>query len=535
MMSFKCKGTRRILLALVLFLALPSSLLARPTPAVDGEAAARAVRNLLERVQNEFIEEVPTPLLVNGALDGIRLLLEEKGLDSSFLGQVSPEAPRAVALAYLTRQFHAAASRYPELMEGNLLTYKAIHGMLDILDDPYTDFLTPEDYARLREYMKGGDFGGLGIYIEMRKENREDPDETGLLTIVEPIPDTPAERAGLQPDDVIVRIDGVSTRGITIEEAKSRLRGKPGTEVVLAIRRNGQVFEVALVREKIHVNSVSHRIIESHGRRLGYLKLRMFGEKTNEELEAALRALENQGAEGYILDVRNNGGGYIAAAVDVCSKFLRTGSRVVSVAERGAPLSVYNSRPNPRPERPLVVLVNESSASASEITAAAMKDHDRAVLVGTKTFGKGSVQKIFEMRDRSALKITTAHYLTPSGADIDKRGVEPDIKVEMERRRVGTPDDVQLAKAVEVLLAELAKGDDTAEPPPYPGAVRISSVDQELAYLGSLTCEDGGRFEVVHRRPFRKDGFLLEEVRVRCNRGGEERVLLFDLSGYLGR
>ena len=225
-----------------------------------------------------------------------------------------------------------------------------------------------------------------------------------------PIPDTPAADAGLKAGDVILGINGESTLGFTIDDAQERLRGPVDSEVKLKIRRLNQAypFDVTLKRDKIRVSSVVSRLRTAEGRKVGYIRLQMFGERTDRELESAIRKLDAQGAEGYILDLRNNGGGYIISAVDVVSKFLPTGSVVTSVEERGAGNKVYKTRPSLRKPKPLVLLVNQHSASASEITAAALSDHSRAQLVGVKTFGKGSVQKIFSLPDGSGVKITTA-------------------------------------------------------------------------------------------------------------------------------
>lgn len=522
---------RNLLVALLALALLASGAAPAPAASDNAEGGARLVRTLMTLVRSEFIEEVPYSKLVNGALAGMQKLLSEKKLPPGSLTMVAADAERDQALEHFNRQFTATARRYPQLMKDNLLTYAAIDGMLKTLDDPYTTYMTPDEYKKLKEAMSGGNFGGLGIYIELDDKNGNQ------LTVVEPIENTPASRAGIKARDQILRINGVSTRGMDLEAAKDMLRGKVGSKVTLTLRRAGvaEPFDVTLSREMIHVNSVSHRLIESKGHKIGYLKLRMFGDRTSEELEAAMRDLEAQGAQAFILDVRNNGGGYIVSALDVVSKFVPTGSTVVTVAERGAPEMVYRSRPNLRPTLPLVVLVNEFSASASEITAGALRDLGVGVLVGTKTYGKGSVQKIFPIQDpssaTSALKVTTAHYHTPKGADIHKVGITPDVVVTVPQ---GQSEDVQLARGLQILDEKL-QATAARTPSAYPNSVKVNSLEEEMAYIDGQSCADGGSFQVVGRRIVQKDGYLLEEVRVRCTSGGEEKVLLFDISSFVGR
>ncbi len=512
------------LLAGLLLLALT---LVAAADLAESQASVALVRNMMTLVRSEFIDEIPPSQLVNGALDGIESALKEKKLPHEPLKKVAPGLSREDALQQLAARFHTITEAHPKLLEDNWLAYEAIKGMLKTLDDDYTVFLDPDEYQRLKESMSGGNFGGLGVYIELDKENEN------RLTVVEPIEDTPAAEAGLKPRDVILKIDGESTFGFTIEKAQTRLRGEVGSPVVLTIRRvnQAQPFDVEVKRDKIHVNSVRSKLLAHQGRKIGYVRLRMFGERTSEELEEAMRELEREGAEAFLMDLRNNGGGYIVSAVDVCSKFLSTGSRVVSVKERGAGDTIYRSRPNVRKDFPLVVLVNEFSASASEITAAAMQDLKRGKLVGVKTFGKGSVQKIFPLPDGSALKVTTAHYHTPKGKDINKLGVDPDIEVKMKGKRLASPEDDQLKTAADEAVRQLQSDLAAEQRPTARSAVRIDSVEEELAYLRSL----GEDFQIVERRIFEEKSQLVEEVKVRFSDTGETRTVRFDISDYLGR
>ncbi len=522
---------RKFLLVLAILGALALPALAAPSrPALT--TGFRVIETVMTLVRNDFLEEVSVPQLVNGALDGMRMLLEEKKLDAEFLQQVPETASRDEALDELQRQYREAATLHPELMKGDKLTMEAMQGMLKTLDDPYTVYMNPEEYALLQESMSGGNFGGLGIYIELDAKNSKQ------LTVVEPMENTPASRAGIKARDQILRIDGVSTRDYTIEQSRDKLRGRVGSKITLTLRRAGvaEPFDVTLVREQIHVSSVTAELIERDGHKFGHLKLRMFGDSTNAELEAAMRQMEAQGAEAFILDVRNNGGGYINTALDVCSKFVPTGSRIVSVAERGTPQTVYNSRPNLRRPTPVAVLVNEFSASASEITAGALKDLGTGTLVGVKTFGKGSVQKVYPLRfpegQESALKITTAHYLTPSGRDIHKVGIEPDIKVEMPGEKIGTAEDTQVQKAVDVLLEKIGAA-PAAPTSSVNQAVRTAGVAEQRAFIQAAMQGDPN-YRIMDRQLEFKDGVLLEKIRVQGGKG-QERTFLFDLSPYLGQ
>ncbi len=514
--------SQRVLPTLVLVLLLAVASWAAPS--TQAQNSAELFKNLMTLVSTEFIDAVPPAKLVNGAFEGLNEALKAKKLPPAEFTKVPESATRDDAMKAFTAQYYSLAAKHPELAKDDQLAFAAIKGMLKDLGDQYTVFLDPEEYGHLKDSMSGGNFGGLGIYIELDKNN------DGMLTVVEPIEDTPASKAGLKPRDVLVKIDGKSTRNITIEQAQTMLRGPIGSKVVLTVRRLKQasLFDVTLARDKIHVNSVNHKLIERDGKKIGYMRLRMFGDATNDEMERAMRDLEKKGAEAFILDLRNNGGGYIQASVDVCSKFLPTGSQVVSVAERGEPVMPYTSHPNLRTQMPLVLLVNEYSASASEITAGAMKDLNRARLVGVKTFGKGSVQKIFPLPNGSALKVTTAHYHTPSGKDINKLGIEPDVKVEMPAQKLGATDDAQYEAAVTQVVGEL-----NARVSPVPRAddsIRIASVDEELKFLRSQ--EELG-FSVESRKMVRDNDRLVEEIVLR--KGAEQKTVRLDLSGFLSR
>jgi carboxyl-terminal processing protease len=382
-------------------------------------------------IKTQYVTPVEDSVLIKGCEKEInRLLKEAKAKDAPPF--------RLSNLSTIDKEL----DRYTPYVKKDLLYYAAIEGMFVGLNDPYSVILIPREYRTLQEQMQSATFGGLGIYIELDKENNN------TLTVFEPIEGTPAFRAGLQPQDAIVEINGESTKGMAIEVAVAKMRGQPGTSVTLTIKRPGAqgLKKFPIVRETIKIHSVTCKMISN---RYGYIRIRTFGEDTGSEVQKALALLNEKHVKGIILDLRNNGGGYIDAAVKVSSQFVPTGGTVVSVTERTGQTKTYNADQGAhRNTLPLLLLVNRYSASASEITAGAIQDYDMGQLMGEKTYGKGSVQQIVPYNN-AALKVTTAHYLTPKGRNIDKLGIEPDIEVKMEPKFVGKKDvDEQLKKAV---------------------------------------------------------------------------------------
>lgn len=429
---------RSLALSLVALATLAGAVHAAPSPE-SYDAASRKVRVVMDLVRTQFLTVETEGELSRGAMAGLRKALTEAKLDAGFLAG-STTFDQALA---------AAAKKYPHLLEDGTLTRAAMAGMMGTLDDPYTTYLTSAEYRRLLEGLGNGTFGGVGIYLSTDGKTKE-------LIVVEPMEGGPASKAGVKARDVILAIDGRPVAGMDTEAARNALRGEPGTQVTLSLRRGTETLQPTLTREVVRVTSVTSRVQTHDGHPIGYVKVRQFGMTTGKELEQALDRLEQQKVEAYVLDLRNNGGGYITAAIDLLSQFLPAQTRLVSVAERGHAERVYVSRGNRRGPRPLALLVNDHSASASEITAGAIQDHGAGVLVGVKTYGKGSVQKIIPLADLSAVKLTTAHYHTPSGKDIHKLGIEPDVKVEMAPERIGTADDIQLERALQIVAGKLA-------------------------------------------------------------------------------
>ena len=303
------------------------------------------------------------------------------------------------------------------------LIYGAMEGALAALD-PYSQFLTPEDYKNLIVETEGK-FGGLGIEITIKD---------GVLTIISPIEDTPAWKAGIKPGDIIVKIDGELTKGITLNDAVKKMRGDPDTKVVLTVfREKGRKIEdITIIRGIIKIKDIKRALILEDN--IGYLKIGEFRETTAKDLGTALENLEKEGLEALIIDIRNNPGGLLNSAIDISSRFVADGKVIVSTKSRTEEERVYKSVLFNKKylDVPIVVLINKGSASGSEILAAALRENNRAILLGETTFGKGSVQTIIPLSDGSALRLTTSKYYTPSGVSIHEKGIDPDIVVSNE-------------------------------------------------------------------------------------------------------
>ena len=320
-----------------------------------------------------------------------------------------------------TEIFSKIKSDYVENIEDSTLLKNAIRGMLQGLD-PHSAYLDKDSYKELQEGTSG-EFGGLGIEVGY---------EDGFVKVISPIDDTPAKRAGIKAGDLIIRLDGKSVKGISLMEAVKMMRGKPGSEIELTILRGGEEkpFNVTIVRDIITVKNIKAETIESA---FGYIRISNFQIHTVDDLSKALVKLENENnnmLKGLVLDLRNNPGGLLNAAVGVSDLFLDEGLIVYTEGRvKGSKLK-FNAKPSEMfKDIPIIVLVNGGSASASEIVAGALQDHRRAIIMGERTFGKGSVQTILPMNDETALKLTTARYYTPSGRSIQASGIEPDMIV----------------------------------------------------------------------------------------------------------
>ena len=334
--------------------------------------------------------------------------------------------------------------------------YEAIRGMLGTLNDPYTRFLDPREFREM-QIDTSGELSGVGIQLSLDKETKE-------LVVVSPIDGSPASRAGVQPKDVIVSIDGRSTKGMSTEDAVRLIRGKEGTTVTLVLRRRGANIDVPLTRELIELHAVNHQVnITPDGVKVGYIRLRQFNANATKDMRAAIRDLESQGVQGYVLDLRSNPGGLLMASIEIARQWLNEGI-IVSTKTRDGIQDVKRATGRALTTRPMVVLVNEGSASASEILSGALQDNKRAVLVGQKTFGKGLVQSVRGLSDGSGMTVTIAKYLTPGNRDIHKYGIKPDVPVNLSEEDaqklsledLGTRKDGQYRVAESTLMKQLS-------------------------------------------------------------------------------
>ncbi|MDD3006124.1 MAG: S41 family peptidase [Candidatus Pacebacteria bacterium] len=320
------------------------------------------------------------------------------------------------------------------------MVYGAVTGMVDSLGDPYSTFLTPEENSALNDDLKGV-FGGIGAEVGYREE---------AITIIAPLKNSPAEKAGLMAGDQIVGVDNKSTEGLNVDEVVEMIRGEKGVSVKIAVVRGEETLTFDIVRDTIVDKTVRWEMKEGQ---VAYIEITQFKQDTATELDAQIGDILAQDPKSVALDLRNNPGGYLNVVVDVASRFIDEGQIVVT-EESGESNQVYKASGGKRfSNLPIVVLVNEGSASAAEILAGALKDHHLGTLVGKQTFGKGLVQGISELQDGSALKITVAKWLTPDGNNINKDGIAPDVEVEYTMDDFKAGKDPQLDKALEILRA----------------------------------------------------------------------------------
>ncbi len=332
--------------------------------------------------------------------------------------------------------------------------YDAIRNMLSKLDDPYTRFLDPKEFNQMR-IDTSGELTGVGIQIIKDKESDD-------LIIISPIEGTPAYEAGIKARDKILSIDNVPTKDMNIEDAVKLIRGQRGTKVKLEIYRNGDIFFKSLSREKIEIKSVTSKINETKdGLLIAYVRIKQFNANASREMQDTLKSLDSKNISGYILDLRSNPGGLLEASIDISRQFINKGI-IVSTLTKDGLKEIKRANGKALTNKPLIVLVNEGSASASEIVSGAIRDNKRGKLVGQKTFGKGLVQSMRTLVDGSGLTVTVAKYLTPNGTDINKSGITPDIKVKMNLnpilpREIGTRRDRQYKAAERELIKIIYK------------------------------------------------------------------------------
>ena len=360
--------------------------------------------------------------------------------------------------------------------------YTAVRQMLSKLKDPYTRFMDPKAYASM-QVDTSGELTGVGIQIDIDPKTKE-------LLVIAPIEDTPAAKAGIQPKDIVQAIDGVATKGMSRELAVSKIRGKAGSSVKFTIRRGSKVFDVDLMRSRIELKAVksdTRPLLSAVGTQqtgqLGYIRLTQFTGTAAKEMRQAVQDLNKKNVDGFVLDLRSNPGGLLYASAEIAELFMGEGT-IVTTQNREGEVERLSANHHSLTDKPLVILVNEGSASASEILSGALKDNKRAVLVGAKTFGKGLVQSVHSLADGSGMAVTIAHYKTPSGADIHKKGIQPDFKVALPKKfkpiEVATTADPQYVQAVQALTKVIteAKAGTPAEAPAADVSKQVIPVSQ---------------------------------------------------------
>jgi len=476
---------RSLILAAVLCLGAGAGNTALAAASGADDVGRSMVDYSFERASVEFYKNTQPQALLDGAVDGMRAAVKGHGGDPKKLPALHDGGSNSADIAALNHELLLADHEFGATIGDRNLAYAAIDGMMQSLNDRWTVFMTPKEYRSLNEGLDGGNFAGVGIVIDV------DPTTKSLL-VVQTIDGGPAEKAGLQAGDVILTVDGKTTQGLTTEQDSSLIRGKAGTTVQLTVQRSGEPkpMPVTITRATIQVPSVRSRVLDGD---IGYVQVLVFGLTTGQELSSALVKLDKQGVKGVILDLRNNGGGYLDAAIDVSSLFVPEGP-IVSIDSRSKPLTTYDAENTAEAPRPLAVLVNGFTASASEITSGAIQDSGAGVLIGSRTFGKGVVQTIYPLPDGSAIKITTARYLTPNGRDINSVGIAPDIPVEdVKANDLGKPaTDGQLQRALAYIQQRIAAAQDDGKPQTPASQPPAATTSQSAPQSPATTQAPGG-------------------------------------------
>lgn len=398
-----------------------------------------------------FFKESPKELI-----DEVWQLIDHEYVDDTFNALNWDE----VRTTYLNRSY----SNQEE-------AYEAVREMLEQLEDPYTRFMDPQEFSNM-QVDTSGELTGVGIQITQEEETEE-------IVVVSPIEETPAYDAGLLSGDVITAIDGQSTEGMELSDAVNLIRGPVNSQVEIAIDRDGKPMSFTLTRARIEIHPVRYSLETSPEGSVGYIRLTQFSANAAAEMRDAIQSLEERNVSGYVLDLRSNPGGLLFSSIDIAEMWIEEG-KIVSTVDRNSVSDEEIAHDRALTERPLVVLVDGGSASASEILSGALQDNNRAVLVGTKTFGKGLVQSVRPLGDGSGVAVTIAKYLTPAGRDINKLGIEPDYVVELteeqqealteDRDKIGTMEDPQYAKAIEVLSDAIRNSRQSASAAGVPDA-----------------------------------------------------------------
>ncbi|MBV9233047.1 MAG: S41 family peptidase [Candidatus Eremiobacteraeota bacterium] len=414
---------------------------ATPAPPLPSDLAGDVAQSYRLLTTTYYDTVSPQSLLV-AATDALATAARKHGVTiapSSLQGPESGVLQLDAAIASTAQAANASPSEF---------AYVAIDAMAKATNDRYTQFFTPAEYRAFSEALDPQKIGGIGVMIT------PDP-ASGYVRISYVLPGTPAERAGLSMNDIITTVNGTTTKGLSIDGVSGLLRGKAGSIVNVTVRRPSGASTVAITRENVQPPTVISKMLPDN---IAYVWVIAFGRQTPGEFDTAIGRLFAQGARALVLDLRNDGGGYVNSALDISSRFIAN-KALLTVQERGRRATTIDSDANPSVTIPVSVLVNQYTASASEITAGALQDDGIATLVGSRTFGKGVMQTLTPLPDGAAIKITTAHYLTPNHRDINLRGIDPDVAVvENKDARFGEiAKDVQLRTAIELLQKKLAR------------------------------------------------------------------------------
>lgn len=363
------------------------------------------------------------------------VLAIRKGNNTSFEG-----------LEYTLSQFRTELeNKYIGEINDEKLIDGALKGYVNALGDPYTTYYTKEEMKEIMEETNGN-FVGIGIYMtENIKEN--------VIMVIKPIENSPAEKAGILPGDIITKINDVEYTGDKLEEASNKIRGEEGTKVKLEIYRNGETKEFEITRKKVVISHITTKVLEDN---IGYIAISDFDGDCANEFKTKYKELEKKGITKLIIDIRNNGGGIVDKSLEIANTMIEKGSTLLITKDKKNNEDITKATENPIINMPVVVLTNEYSASASEILAGALKDNNKATLVGTKTYGKGIIQELNKLSDGSGLKVTVSEYYTPNHTAINKIGITPDVEVELsdeakKQSNLEEKDDNQLQKAIEIL------------------------------------------------------------------------------------
>jgi carboxyl-terminal processing protease len=372
------------------------------TPSID------LCQSVLFKIQNEYVDEVSPQVLFGGVRDEVGMLLSDWNIDQAPLKTIP-----------LTKDiFSAVIKSYSPRVDERLLLYACINGLIKSLNDPYCDFLPPREYQAFVEKTKEAQYFGIGVRI-VREPSKSQ------LKIIEVFNGSPAHLAGIKENDLIVKIEGHSTRAMTLNQASQKIKGPENTRIQLTVKRKNREIDFFVIRKNIVLHTVHSKMLE---RGIGYVKVDGFREEVADEFRQAFRTLEDKGAKALIMDLRNNPGGLVRSAQSLCGCFLERNALVSTFRHRNNGSRAVRATGRRIVFMPVVLLVNENSASSAEITAGALRDHGVAVLIGTRTRGKGSVQRTAQLRDGAAVKLTIEKIFTPNGFSINKYGITPDIK-----------------------------------------------------------------------------------------------------------